>query len=192
MHRLDGHMDARLKVGVVGAGIGKAHIAAYRQLPQLYAVEAVCDLDVDRAAAVAAEHDIRVIAPDSETLLSLDLDIVDLCTPSSQHFEQTARVLQAGRHVVVEKPIARSLAEVDQLAEIEQRSGRRVSPVFQYRFGNGLARLAHLKLKGLAGRPHVATVETHLRRRPDYYAAQATRGRWTGDLGADAVAHGMH
>ena len=170
-------MTKTLTVGVVGAGVGVNHITAYRDLGSLYSVEALCDIDLSRAKTVADEHGIAKVVADFDAFLGLDLDIVDICTPSSLHFAQTRKALLAGRHVVVEKPLASSLAEADALAEVEARSGKRVSPIFQYRFANGIAQLQHLQKAGFAGKAYAATIETHWRRLPAYYANQ-WRGRW--------------
>lgn len=180
-----------LKVGVVGGGIGAKHIEAYAELPDLYAVEAFCDIDPAKAADVAGKHGVPRTVSDLDALLALDLDLVDICTPSNLHADQVKRALEAGRHVVVEKPFASSLAEADALAAAEAQSGRRVSPVFQYRFGNGLNRLRALRQAGLVGRAYVATVETHWKRGADYYAVP-WRGRWAGELGGCLVTHAIH
>ncbi len=95
-------MINRLKVGVVGAGVGVNHITAYQELPALYSVEALCDIDAGRANEVAAKYGISLAVEDFGELLRLDLDIVDICTPSSLHFDQAGSALRAGRHVVVE------------------------------------------------------------------------------------------
>lgn len=184
-------MSRRLRVGIVGAGIGAHHAAAFGSLPDLYSIEAVCDLDQARAAALAAEHGIARVVTSYEDLLALDLDIVDICTPSHLHFAQAAAALEAGRHAIVEKPLAGSLAEVDALADIEVRSGRRAAPIFQYRFGNGFRKLMHLKAKGALGKPYVATVETHWRRTARYYD-NPWRGRWSSELGGALITHAIH
>lgn len=180
-----------LKVGVVGGGIGTKHIEAYAELPHLYAVEAFCDISPTKAEEVAAKHGIRRTVTDLDALLALDLDLIDICTPSNFHADQARRALEAGRHVVVEKPFASSLAEADMLAAAEARNGRKVSPVFQYRFGNGLNRLRRLQKAGLVGRAYVATIETHWKRGADYYAVP-WRGRWAGELGGCLVTHAIH
>lgn len=184
-------MSKRFRVGVVGGGVGLNHIEAYRQLPDLYSVDAFCDIDPARAASVASDYGIEKIVPSLDALLDLDLDIVDICTPSSLHFAQASKALAAGRHVVVEKPLAGSLAEADQLAELERKSGKRLSPIFQYRFAGGIAQLRHLRLSGLAGRAYVATVETHWRRGAAYYD-NPWRGRWATELGGTLITHAIH
>jgi predicted dehydrogenase len=184
-------MSARLKVGVVGLGVGAGHVAAYRQLPQLYSVEAVCDIDAARAKTVAKEHQVPTAVTDLDAMLELDIDVVSICTPSSLHFEQACRALRAGKHVVLEKPFASSLVEADKLAAIEQESGKRLCPIFQYRFARGIAQLLHLRDKGFAGKAYAATVETHWRRGAAYYA-NAWRGRWATELGGCLVTHAIH
>ena len=184
-------MTDRLKVGVVGGGIGAKHIEAYQGLPDLYAVEAFCDIDPGKTEEVAAKYGIGRTVQSLDALLAVDLDVVDICTPSNLHADQARRALEAGRHVVVEKPFASSLAEADMLTAVEARSGRRVSPVFQYRFGDGLNRLRHLQRQGLLGRAFVATIETHWKRGADYYAVP-WRGRFAGELGGCLVTHAIH
>ena len=184
-------MTRTLKVGVVGAGVGVNHVTAYRELGDLYSVDAICDVDSERARKVAEEHSIPEAILNFDALLGLDLDIIDICTPSSLHFSQARKALLAGRHVVVEKPFASSLVEADAFAELEQKSGRCVSPIFQYRFSNGISQLLHLRQKGLAGKAYAATVETHWRRLPAYYANQ-WRGRWATELGGCFTTHAIH
>ena len=130
-------------------------------------------------------------SPISTTLLRLDLDIVDICTPSALHFAQARKALLAGFNVVVEKPFASSLAEADALAELEKKSGKRVSPIFQYRFSDGIAQLLHLRARGFVGKAYAATVETHWRRLPAYYA-NPWRGRWATELGGCLTTHAIH
>ena len=139
-------MSAPLKVGVVGAGVGVSHIEAYRELGALYsrrgALRHRCRAREEGRRQSSAS---RRSSPISTRCLKLDLDIVDICTPSALHFAQARKALLAGHHVVVEKPFASSLAEADALAELERKSGKRVSPIFQYRFANGIAQLLHLR-----------------------------------------------
>jgi predicted dehydrogenase len=184
-------MSRRLRVGVVGGGVGVGHITAYQELPDLYEVAAFCDIDTARAETVAREHKIARSFTSLEALLGHDLDMIDIATPSSLHFEQARAVLAAGRHVVVEKPFVSSLAEADELAEAEKRSGKRVCPIFQYRFANGIRQFLHLRELGLVGKTYAGTVETHWRRLPAYYD-NPWRGRWASELGGTLATHAIH
>jgi predicted dehydrogenase len=184
-------MSGLLKVGVVGLGVGAGHIEAYRELDHLFSVNALCDIDAKRAGEVANKFGVATVVSVLDALLRLDVDIVDICTPSALHFTQSKAALLAGRHVVVEKPFASSLAEADALAEVEAGSGKRVSPIFQYRFGRGIAQFLRLRAEGFVVKTYAATVETHWRRLPAYYA-NPWRGRWATELGGCLTTHAIH
>lgn len=182
----------RMRVGVVGLGIGRSHLEAYQSLPDLFEIVAVCDLDAARAEAAAQQFGVPVIAPDFDTLCRRDdLDVIDVCTPPYLHFAQMQQALATGHHVVCEKPLVSSLAEVDRLSAVEAASDRRIMPIFQYRFGHGLQKLRRLVEAGVAGVTYLSTVETAWRRGPDYYAVP-WRGKWRTELGGSLVGHAIH
>jgi predicted dehydrogenase len=179
-------------VGVVGLGVGLEHLAAYRRLGDRFEVVALCDPDASRIEVARAFFPGPRALPRYEDLLACDdVDVVDLCTPPALHVEMARRALEAGRHVVCEKPLAGSLAEVDALARGAAAAGRHLMPVFQYRFGRGVARLRRLISEGVAGRALLATVETAWRRGADYYAVP-WRGRFETELGGVCVSHAIH
>lgn len=185
-------MPERLRVAVVGGGIGVYHINAYKELPEQYELVALCDIDRDKARRIADEHGIaRVTADIAELCRMDDLDVIDICTPPHLHYQQVRQVLEAGKHAVCEKPLVSSLQQVDDLIAAEAQSGRRVMPIFQYRFGHGVQKLKHLVDAGLAGRAYLATVETAWRRRADYYAVP-WRGKWSTELGGLLLGHAIH
>jgi predicted dehydrogenase len=182
----------RLRVAVVGAGIGRAHVGGYQALPELFDVAAVCDIDAQRARPLAEEAGIPVVVTDLAELCRMDdLDVIDICTPPHLHFEQIQQVLAAGKHAICEKPLVSSLREVDELAQAEAGSGRRIMPVFQYRFGHGLQKLRLLIDSGLAGTAYLATVETAWRRRSAYYDVP-WRGKWATERGGALLGHAIH
>jgi predicted dehydrogenase len=185
-------MSERLRVAVVGGGIGREHIAAYRALPEQYELLAICDVDADKARALAEQHGIPRYTPDLDDLCGMgDLDVIDICTPPHLHVPQVLRVLAAGKHAVCEKPLASSIRDVDRLIEASAAASRQVMPIFQYRFGHGLQKLKHLVDQGLAGKTYLATVETAWRRRAEYYAVP-WRGKWRTELGGALLGHAIH
>jgi predicted dehydrogenase len=184
--------STRLKVAVVGGGIGTQHIDALIRLPEQFELVAFCDIDPAKAEAVADRYGIGSATTSYDALLARDdIDIVNLCTPAGLHVAQTEAALGAGKHVICEKPLAASLAEVDRLAALAETTGRHLSPIFQYRFGNGFRRLLHLRDKGLLGKAYLATVETHWRRGASYYAVP-WRGRFATELGGSLTSHAIH
>jgi predicted dehydrogenase len=185
-------MSKKLNVAVVGCGIGRSHAKAYHALKDRFNLIAICDLDEGKAREVASAYGAPRVYTDLAALIARDdLDVIDLCTPPQLHFEQIERVLAAGKHVVCEKPLVGSLGEVDRLIGAEARSGKRVMPIFQYRFGHGLQKLKLLVSQGLAGKAYVSTVETAWRRRAEYYAVP-WRGKWQTELGGALLSHAIH
>lgn len=185
-------MNEPLKIGVVGCNIGKSHIQAYQTLPDDFQILAVCDIDEARARAVAAEHCVpRVLTDFAELCRMDDLDVIDICTPSYLHYAQTLQALEAGKHVVCAKPVAGSLKEVDDLIRAEGQSGKRVMPIFQYRFRIGVQKLKFLIEQGVTGRAYLTTAETAWRRRSAYYAVP-WRGKWSTELGGALVTLAIH
>lgn len=180
-------------VAVVGCGIGRAHIdEGYQPSSDRFRVVAICDIDATRCAAVADEFGVERRVTKFDDLLAMDdVDIIDICTPPFLHFEQITRALMAGKHVICEKPLVSSLAEIDAIADLESRSPGRVMPIFQSRFGDGVQQVKRLLDLGLGGRPYVATAETCWQRGGGYYAAP-WRGKWSTELGGTLIAHGIH
>jgi len=179
-------------VAILGAGIGREHLDGYRALPERFDVRWLCDLDTARAHAVLADDPgPRITAGMAEVLADPAVDLVDICLPPHLHVPVALEVLAAGKHVVLEKPIAPSLAECDRLAEAAVAAGRSVFPVFQYRYGPATAALDALIAAGLAGQPQVASLETHWNRGADYYAVP-WRGTWAGERGGAVLGHAIH
>jgi predicted dehydrogenase len=185
-------MSELIRVGIVGCGVGRQHAVELQNLPDKFRVTAVCDIEPARARDVAAERGIpRVVADIDEMCRLDDVDVIDICTPSYQHYEQTLQALAADKHVICEKPLAGSLKEIDELIAAEARSGKRIMPIFQYRFGAGLQKLRFLVDEGVTGCAYVSTVETLWRRRSEYYAVP-WRGKWKTELGGPLVTLAIH
>jgi predicted dehydrogenase len=182
----------RWSVGVVGCGIGRAHVAGYRSHPDKFQVVALCDIDEKALAAVGDEFSIARRTRSIDDLLRMeDVDIVDICTPPALHVAQTLAALAAGKEVVCEKPLAGSLAEIDRIIAAEAEAAGRVMPVFQYRYGNGLQKAKRIIELGIAGKPYLATVETAWRRTAEYYQTP-WRGRLATELGGVLLTHAIH
>lgn len=184
-------MSQSVRVAIAGAGIGGEHLQAYRQLPDRFAVTAVCDLDRDRAAGIIQGEDIAIAGDMADILANPEIDLIDICLPPHLHVSSAIAALGAGKHVICEKPLAGSLHDVDQLAEAARQAKREVFPVFQYRYGPAMEQLRALIQAGLTGRPFAASLETHWNRGADYYAVP-WRGTWQGENGGAVLGHAIH
>jgi len=111
-----------LRIGVLGCGAFSTFSAAeYRRLPDV-AITAVADVDPARARQAATALEAEMVDPD--TLLSSgDVDLVYIATPPALHHRQAAAALLAGRHVLVEKPLATTLADAEELESLAAARG---------------------------------------------------------------------
>jgi predicted dehydrogenase len=185
-------VSQRLRVAVIGLGVGRSHLQGYAEIPDRFEVVAVCDLDAAKARAAAAEFGVDEHALGYEQLLaSPTVDIVDLCTPPNTHLTLVEQALAAGKHVICEKPLVGSLREADAIAAAQAKARSTLFPIFQYRFGNGLQRLKHLQAKGLARHALLTTMETHWRRDSDYYQVR-WRGKWATEMGGVCLTQACH
>ncbi|WP_298961475.1 Gfo/Idh/MocA family oxidoreductase [uncultured Roseibium sp.] len=180
-----------IRVAIIGAGIGRAHLEGYRALPERYSVKVMCDLDIERATDVVAGTNVQVEADLSRVMADPEIDLVDVCLPPHLHYPVVMQALEAGKHVVCEKPLVTSLKEADELVAAARKANRRLTPVFQYRFGPGMAKLKALIDAGLAGKPYAASLETHWDRDEAYYAVP-WRGTWDGENGGAVLGHAIH
>ena len=126
---------SKLKIAVVGAGFAGrvVHLPGYRA--SLAPVAALCDLDEDRARALAKEHSIPQVYTDWRAMLAeVQPDIVSVCLPNVFHHELTIAALEAGAHVLCEKPLATTVAEARSMFETARRKGRLLMTAQNFRF----------------------------------------------------------
>ena len=120
------------KVAVIGTGFISVdkHLPAWRRLRPSARVVALCDLDRDSAERAARRFDVPSAYDDVRDMLEREKpDFVDICTPPRTHADIAAMALEAGAHVLIEKPMAMSVEECDRIIEAETESGKRVGVV---------------------------------------------------------------
>jgi predicted dehydrogenase len=185
-------MSDPLRIAVVGSGIGVEHIKGYQELPELFEVKILCDVNLERASPLGAKYGIReVIGSLDEVCARPDIDVIDLCTPPAFHLGQIESVLKAGKHVICEKPLVGNLAALDSLSRLAKETGQQVMPIFQYRFGHGLQRLKHLVDQKLTGEAFVFNVDVAWWRDSEYYR-NPWRGRRATELGGALLSQAIH
>lgn len=183
-----------LNVAIIGCGwVANWHVEdGFAPIPELFSVVACCDIDPERLREFAARQRIPRTSTRYVDILAMpDIDVVVICTPPALHHDMILEALEAGKHVICEKPFASSLAQVDRIRDAERRSAARVMPIFQYRFGDGIARIRHAIQSGLAGKHYLSTVETAKRRGPDYYKVE-WRGKFATELGGVLLTQAIH
>ncbi|MBM3492703.1 MAG: Gfo/Idh/MocA family oxidoreductase [Armatimonadetes bacterium] len=112
----------RVRVGIVGVGIGSLHAQGYSKLPNVE-IAALCDIDTTRAEAVAARYGVKNIYSDYEAMLAEEkLDAVSVCTPNALHAPVAIAALSSGRHVLCEKPLSVNASEGAKIVDAARRS----------------------------------------------------------------------
>jgi predicted dehydrogenase len=157
------HSDRPLGIGVVGCGF----VARDRHLPALRRViegrlVAVADRDATaRAAAAEAFGAPREYSDAAQLLADPAVEAVAVCVPAGAHVQVAIAALDAGKHVLVEKPLALSLDDADRLIERAARCDRKVMVAFNLRFHRLMRRVREELAAGAIGRVHaVHTVHT--------------------------------
>ena len=127
-------VTARLRAAVIGTGfVGPFHVDAVRR-GGLADVVVVAGSNPERTAARARALGVPRATTDLDAVLSdPDVDVVHVCTPNDSHVELARRALEAGKHVVVEKPLALSLSDAGDLARLGATTGRHAMVAFTYR-----------------------------------------------------------
>lgn len=143
----------RLHTAIVGAGfIGPHHIDAVRRGGYADVVVLV-DRDPDRGPVTARSLGVPRAVTDLEAVLGdPSVDVVHICTPNQTHVDMARAVMEAGKHVVVEKPIAIDRAGAASLLDVERRTGRHAAVALTYRGYPMVRRARELVREGHLGR----------------------------------------
>ena len=183
-------MDTVIGVGLIGLGtIGRSHARALDALRDRAELRAFSGGDTS-AAAETGWPDAAQVAP-GELLDRDDIDVVTICSPSGVHAEQALAALEAGKHVVVEKPLALTAADADRIVGLSTERGLRVSTISQRRLEPEVTAVRQALEAGQLGAVRLATTQVHWWRDEDYYAAAAWRGDPAGG-GGSLMNQGVH
>lgn len=184
-----------LGIGIIGAGnIIRSHATALRSWPELSRLVAVADLDARRAEAAKKRYGFDDACDDYRRLLDRDdIDVVSVCTPPNVHGQMVRDALQAGKHVVCEKPMAANLADADAIIQAaDQHPKQTVSFVFQLRSDPTIRRMKRsIEYVGV-GRMLAATVHLRVRKTAKYYTSAPGRGSWGVDGGGVLINQAVH
>ncbi len=146
----------KLRVAVIGAGfIGRDHLAAYGHRPDVELV-GVADSNVVIAAAAAGDVGARPYADHRALLEAEHPDAVSICVPTALHLPVTEDVAAAGAHVLLEKPMAASVADCDAIAVACERAGVVLMLGMTHRFHRELIEARRLIGEGAIGPPSLA------------------------------------
>jgi predicted dehydrogenase len=149
--------DRILRVGVLGAGAWAnfAHLPGYARDPRCTVV-AIADPQLGLAEAAAQRFGIPRVAADHLDLIQRDdIDVIDVCTPSHTHFALAWGALEAGKHVLCEKPVAYDSRETRRAAALARDRGLKTKLGFTFRYAPALRYMRELVAQGFVGQPFI-------------------------------------
>jgi predicted dehydrogenase len=182
----------KYQVAIIGTNIGAKHYEDFQKVSDKFNVHTICGLTREAIDNILISNNETQISLNFDEVLEIkEIDIIDICLPPHLHFSACKKSLEAGKHVICEKPLVSNLKEIDELEKISKETGKIIFPVFQYRYGLGFSKIKALIQSGLAGKPLVASLETHWNRGKDYYS-KPWRGTWKGEQGGAILSHSIH
>ncbi len=182
---------APIRFGILGLGmVCRVHEEAIARTPGAVLV-GVADTDIERAESFASERGVRAYATYEQMLADSEIDVISVCTPSFCHAENAISALRAGKHVVLEKPMAMTPEQADEVARESERADRLVSVVFQRRFYDNVVKVKRAIDNGELGRIVLCNLSMKYYRDEAYYASSSWRGTLKYDGGA-MMNQGIH
>jgi len=147
----------RLRLAVIGAGFwGRNHIRVLSEIPEAELI-AVCDINRERAEAISKKYNIKAYADSRDLYRKEDFDAVTICVWSTNLYSKAIEALDAGKHVLVEKPMASRVDEAEKMLEAAESAGLHLTVGFIERFNPAVKRLKEAIKGGRIGRPVSAT-----------------------------------
>jgi len=141
----------QLRVAVIGTGFwGKNQARVFSQLNQTKLI-CVCDTNEEAAKTVGTQYRVQYANDVDAVLGRNDVDAVTICTPTTTHMEIATRALNAGKHVLVEKPMTNTVSEAKELLALSQKKGLKLMPGHIERFNPAVKYLKSLVADGSLG-----------------------------------------
>ena len=174
----------RVRAAVIGSGLiaGKKHIPAFQRLRHKTELVAICDLNLAAAKDVAVRFGIPSAYSDvAEMLRSEKPDLVDICTPPQTHTRLAVEAMRHGCHVLIEKPMALTVADCDEIVRASDEYGVKVcvgdSDLFYEPFMKARSMVANGVIGRLRGmRIFLSTPTNYMTSRPEHWAHRLPGG----------------
>jgi predicted dehydrogenase len=182
----------KVRFGILGCGvIGPHHARAIAGLEEAELV-AVADVVPELADKLAGEYGCSSHYGLGEMLSGAELDAVCVCTPSGMHSGDAITALQAGKHVVIEKPVDVTLEAADRLLRVQRATGGKVAVVSQHRFDAATLAVHRAITTEQFGHLSAGSAEVRWWRSQSYYDSGGWRGTWELDGGGVLINQAIH
>ncbi len=163
-----------IKFAIIGCGrIAQRHAEHINNLGKLVAV---CDIDKKKAETLGKKYSANVYHSIDDILKEEDIEFVSICTPNGLHKEHTIKSLNAGKHVLCEKPMALSVNDCELMIEAEKKSGKKLFIVKQNRFNPPVSVVKKLIEENKLGKIFNVQLNCFWNRNENYYKQSPWRG----------------
>jgi UDP-N-acetyl-2-amino-2-deoxyglucuronate dehydrogenase len=172
-------MGEKIKFGIIGCGrIAQRHA---EHISKKGVLVAVCDVVAEKANKLAAAYAAKAYYSIEELLKSGEsIDVLSVCSPNGLHAQHAIHALNAGFHVLCEKPMALSVADCGEMIKAAERSNKRLFAIKQNRFNPPVEAVKKAMDEGRLGRIYSIQLSCFWNRNPDYY-----HNSWKGTLKLD-------
>ena len=189
-------MKKPVKLGIIGTGVGASlalqGISMFSS-EGLVEVVAVTSRSEERAKMFSKKWNIKSSYTDyREMLEKADIDAVSIHTPHYLHYPMTIDALKAGKHVLVDKPIAVNLKEADEMIKEAEKRGLNLGVIFPSRFDPTVRKVKEAAESGRLGKLILGEAIVKWYRDRDYYAKSSWRGRWATEGGGALINQAIH
>lgn len=179
-------------MAVIGLGRGIAHVKS-AVLANGVELLAVCDINKDRAEAVAKQYGVDVYIDFREILKRDDIELISVCTPSGLHCDMAKEIAASGKHVLSEKPLGINLEKIDMVVQTFKEKDLKLGCIFQNRLESANKLMKKAVEEGRLGRMILATAHVKWYRTQEYYEQNGGwRGTWAMDGGGSLMNQSVH
>lgn len=182
----------KLKTAVVGVGkVTHLHAKALKNLKDTEFV-AVYSRDIVKAKIFADQYGLKPYSDIEEMINGSNIDVATICTPHPAHKDVVLKVIQAGSHVLVEKPLASTLEDCDAMIDAARKRAVLLGTISQRRFYEPVLRVKRAIDAGKIGKPILGTITMLGWRDEHYYKSDPWRGTWNEEGGGVLVNQAPH
>lgn len=181
-----------IRYGLIGYGkVATVHAKALKAAKDSILV-AVCGRNPDKAKAFADQWGLMAFSSIQQMIMEARLDAVVITTPHPQHMEHSIAALNAGAHVLVEKPMALTVADCDRMIEAATQNNKLLGVISQRRMFPASQRIHQAIIDGKIGTPMIGQITMLGWRDQAYYSSDPWRGSWSGEGGGVLVNQAVH
>lgn len=185
-------MVMKINFGIIGCGmIANWHAGAIKAVEGAE-LAGFTDINLEGSNSFADKYGVKAYESLECMLSDKNIDAVCICTPSGLHAPQAIMAAEAGKHVIVEKPMALSLAEADEVIRACEVNKVKMGVISQLRFSPAVRKLKEAVENGLLGKIVTGDIYMKFHRSQDYYDAGGWRGTWKMDGGGALMNQGIH